>query len=385
MRDIGGLLTDAYDPNATVLRGAGRYSRIAKQAGNFLWELGLNARTPGFENNDLGLLTRTDYIWTNANILYQWTNPNRYQRQSSITFGGQTQRNFDGDLTDRQMQLALSTTTPQFWNVFFFYIARPAMLDERLTRGGPWWKSPAPAVWSSMCAPILTSCSRCRLRRGYSWNEKGGWGENDSVSARYRSSGNVNVSFGPSWNGSHSLLQYVTRKSDASATLFDGNRYIFASIDQKQLALDTRLSVTFTPTMSLEVFAQPLLASGHYLDFKDFNAPRQGVFGVFGKDRATVSTALTSSGQVATYTIDPDGVGAAAPFTRNNPDFTLRSLRGNAVFRWEVKPGSVVYVAWTHSRSGSDQSGDFGRDRTALFSTQPDNIFLVKASWWYAR
>ena len=75
------------------------------------------------------------------------------------------------------------------------------------------------------------------------------------------------------------------------------------------------------------------------------------------------------------------------PFTIGNPDFTLRSLRGNAVFRWEFKPWSVLFVAWTHSRSGSDQSGDldFGRDRSALFATQPDNIFLVKASWWYAR
>jgi hypothetical protein len=28
---------------------------------------------------------------------------------------------------------------------------------------------------------------------------------------------------------------------------------------------------------------------------------------------------------------------------------------------------------------------DFQRDRSALFRTKPDNIFLVKASWWIPR
>jgi len=70
-----------------------------------------------------------------------------------------------------------------------------------------------------------------------------------------------------------------------------------------------------------------------------------------------------------------------------NPDFNLRSVRGNAVFRWEYRPGSTLYLAWTQSRSASESFGDFNfaRDRAGLFSTRPDNIFLVKASWWLPR
>jgi hypothetical protein len=87
------------------------------------------------------------------------------------------------------------------------------------------------------------------------------------------------------------------------------------------------------------------------------------------------------------YTVDPDGAGAAAPFTIANPDFNFRSLRGNAVFRWEYMPGSTLYLAWAHSRSASEAIGDFdfGRDRDALLASKPDNIFLVKASWWLTR
>jgi hypothetical protein len=57
------------------------------------------------------------------------------------------------------------------------------------------------------------------------------------------------------------------------------------------------------------------------------------------------------------------------------------------VFRWEYRPGSVLYVAWTQSRSGEQAFGDldFQRDRTALLAARPDNVLLVKASWWLPR
>jgi hypothetical protein len=222
---------------------------------------------------------------------------------------------------------------------------------------------------------------------GYSWNSKGGWGNSLGLTARYLPSPKVSVSFGPSWNDSRSLLQYVTSSADSTATLFNGRRYLFSALKQKQLVLETRLSVTFTPTMSLEMFAQPLFASGHFLEFKEFDRPGRGSFSVFGRDRGTVSETRDADGRVTRYNIDPDGLGAAPALTVANPDFTLRSLRGNLVYRWEFKPGSVLYAAWTHSRSGEDSAGDldFGRERRALFSTQPDNVFLLKASWWYAR
>jgi hypothetical protein len=94
-----------------------------------------------------------------------------------------------------------------------------------------------------------------------------------------------------------------------------------------------------------------------------------------------------AGGHVTSYTVDPDGAGAAAPFSIDNPDFSVRSLRGNAVFRWEYRPGSTLFLVWTQSRSSSDASGEFdlGRDSRALTATRPDNIFLVKMNWWLAR
>jgi hypothetical protein len=183
-------------------------------------------------------------------------------------------------------------------------------------------------------------------------------------------------------------LQYVRRVPDNTSTAFYGNRYVLAAINQKQLAFETRLSWTFSPTTSFELFAQPLLASGDYFDFKEFDAPRSGEFSVYGPDKGEISeVAAPTPGAASTVQVDPDGNGPAAQFEFANPDFNFRSLRGNAVFRWEFKPGSVMYVAWAHNRAASLAQGDFrfSRDFSGMFENVPDNVFLVKASFWIPR
>ena len=88
-----------------------------------------------------------------------------------------------------------------------------------------------------------------------------------------------------------------------------------------------------------------------------------------------------------TYLIDPDKSGPAAPFTIFNPDFTIRSLRGNAVLRYQSRPGSTVFLVWTQERNGYDPTGRFlFRDQTrALLSDRPVNIFLLKVNYWIGR
>ena len=72
------------------------------------------------------------------------------------------------------------------------------------------------------------------------------------------------------------------------------------------------------------------------------------------------------------------------PDRADESDFNFRSLRGNAVVRWEYRPGSTVFLVWTQSRSSEDPVGDFQfrRDRSALFDARPDNVLLVKVNYW---
>jgi len=153
---------------------------------------------------------------------------------------------------------------------------------------------------------------------------------------------------------------------------------VFATLVEKTLSMTTRVDWTFTPALTLQLFVQPLIASGQYTQFKQFDAPRSRARSIYGVDAGTISYAG------GTYTVDPDGAGPAAPFSFGDPNFTFRSLRGSAVLRWEYLPGSTVYFVWTQTRSANDPFGTLvpSRDIKGLVGPAPENIFLVKLSYW---
>jgi hypothetical protein len=212
-----------------------------------------------------------------------------------------------------------------------------------------------------------------------------------SPSVTLKPSSRLLLSLAPSLDIDNTAQQYVTSASDPTAPAgFAGNRYIFGRLQQKTFSMDTRANVTFTPNLTLEMFAQPFLASGKYSSFKEFAEVKSRRMNLFGRDNG--STVVTNrdpkTGAITGYTIDPDGPTAPAPqLTFDNPDFNQRSLRGTGVLRWEYRPGSTLYFVWTQERDGSDQFGDFNfsRDRSALFRDRPTNVFQIKGTYWIGR
>jgi hypothetical protein len=206
----------------------------------------------------------------------------------------------------------------------------------------------------------------------------GGFSQAIGGNITWQPASNVSISMGPRFDKSHGEGQYIRTIEDATNTLFYGNRYVFSDISSQTVSMDTRLNVTFTPTMSLQLFAQPYISSNEFSSFKEYARPRAADKLVYGQDIGTV----TGSG--SDVTIDPDGAGSAGAFTVRDPDFTFRSLRGNAVFRWEYTPGSTLFLVWTQDRSSEELNGrfDFDRDRQALFDSPSNHVFLVKVNYW---
>jgi hypothetical protein len=71
----------------------------------------------------------------------------------------------------------------------------------------------------------------------------------------------------------------------------------------------------------------------------------------------------------------------------SDPNFNVRSLQGDAVLRWEYRPGSTIFFVWQQQRDGVAPIGDFGftRDVGDIFREPPTNVFLLKATFWLAR
>jgi hypothetical protein len=72
------------------------------------------------------------------------------------------------------------------------------------------------------------------------------------------------------------------------------------------------------------------------------------------------------------------------PFQFEDPTFTTRSLRGNAVLRWEYRPGSTLYVVWQQDRLSEDAMADFTvrRGLRSLFGANANNSLVVKIAYW---
>jgi hypothetical protein len=373
-----GLFTDAYDPALTSMRGYAAYTRLSKESGGWRGEVSTDIRSPGFEVNDLAYLTRADYLWMNANVFRLYTRPTAVYRQFAFIVGGEQRFNFDGDLTDRQVRALVGVQSLDYWWINAWVEHGSSVLDDRLTRGGTVSRLPA---WNRVHLDVETNPRRSLMVNGAgdrACDSEGACWTAIATGVTYRPSPSVSISLSPAVQKEQSTAQYVTARDDVTATAFFGRRYVFADLEQKTISMDTRLNVTFTPDLTLEVFAQPFISSGSYGNFKEFDAPRELAKSVYGTDIGTI----TSDGD--SYTVDPDGAGPAEPFSVSDPDFNFRSLRGNAVLRWEFLPGSTLYFVWTQSRSDVAPVGnmDFVRDVDALVGAPADDIFMVKISYW---
>jgi hypothetical protein len=387
-----GLFSTVYDPNRRNLYGYGFYARLAKETGNWLFETTQNWRSPGFEANDLGVLGRADYKWMLVNVFRQWTTPGSWYRNLYTIWGAQHQWNYEGDRNEMDYHAWVQATFKNYMNFSTFVLLHPSTYDERLTRGGP----TTIRYGYNMISTDFGTDSRARVVghmtvqyiRPVDNTEGGRVAYFPSVTLK--PSSRVLLTLSPSLDLDNTAQQYVTAVTDGTVSPeFAGTRYVFGRLEQRTFSMDTRVNVTFTPNLTLEMFAQPFLASGKYSRFKEFTEVKSRNMNEFGRDNgSTVQTNTdASTGALTGYTIDPDGPGAAPSFTFDNPDFNLRSLRGTGVLRWEYRPGSTLYFVWTQQRDGFDQFGDFNfnRDRSALFRDRPTNIFQIKGTYWIGR
>lgn len=216
----------------------------------------------------------------------------------------------------------------------------------------------------------------------YRHDKAGGLARGANIALDVRPNAVLHVSFAPTLSVTNTTNQYVETIPDPLATATYGRRYVFAELHQTTLSLDTRLDWTFSTNLSLQLYAQPFVSAGRYTSFKQLHAPRTRQFDVYGSNYGAISRS-----QAGIYTIDQDGIGPAPSFELSDPNFNIRSLQGDAVLRWEYRPGSTIFFVWQQQRNGTEPFGDFGltRDVGGIFREPPTNVFLVKATIWLGK
>ena len=373
----------SLDPARTSLGGFNGRINLNRNSG--LWQVNaaLWGVSPGFESNDLGFLGSADRA--GAHTVFFWRNvtPGRVLRQRSWWAAKYWTWNYNRDLQADGVQANVYLQFLNYWNVGLNGNVRRDVQDDRLTRGGPSALLPAGRNWNVNFSSDSRKWLSANGFSGYFWNDEDSWSSNSGISINLKPSSKLTISTGPNFSHSRTTAQYIRSVVDPLAVDTFGGRYVFGTIDQKQLTLTTRVSVIFSPRHSLQIFTQPLLAAGDYDGFKELAVPRTYDFLRYDSP----GSSLLYDTATERYTADPDASGPARPFTFGNPDFNFKSLKLNAVFRWELKPGSAFYAVWTRQQQDVSHPGEFAvaRDARALFSAQGDDVFLVKMAYWIGR
>jgi hypothetical protein len=287
-------------------------------------------------------------------VTYEQNEPGRFFRNWSVAAVYRHELNFANDRIQGFGEIAIDTRHLSFWEADFGLRVNERALDDRSTRGGPIIIRPGSIGLDAELStdrrkPIAGSVDASVMNGEFDGEEL-----ELGASLTVRTSPWWTLTIGPSFSTGRVAAQYLATVPDAAATQTFGQRYLFAPLDFTQLEATIRANVTFAPRVTLEVFAQPLIYSADYLPAGALTAPR-------------------------TFSFAPLAGGST-----DDEDNTERSLRGNAVLRWEWRPGSTVFLAWQQTREnvGPERAFRFGRDQRLLFDAPPDNIFVLKATYW---
>src|SRR5690606_12054729 len=166
-----------------------------------------------------------------------------------------------------------------YWNVRANTSYSPRRMSRSHTRGGPMMAVPA----STRLSFDIDSDERKALSFGSNVEvnddrvgEGGGYQVRGNI--RLRPSAGLELSLHPRFESSRTGDQYV-----ATAALGDyqptfGDRYLFGDLERRTFAMEARVNRTFTPDLSLQVFAQPLLSSGDYVGYKQLERSESYAF-----------------------------------------------------------------------------------------------------------
>lgn len=378
------------DLNATTLGGYYVMAYVGKQAGTFTMRNGFAYVSPGYEVNDLGFQSDADRILFDTHYQYSQPTPGRFLRSWNVSISPDAKLNTAGDMIFANVNSQVNFELLNYWRSSLRVQVDPWYDDDRLTRGGPMARTPG--SWQARVNVNTDNRRSTRLNGSFNYFTDRAGGRSRSidfgVTARFRETVQLNI--GPSYSRSRSMAQYVRRVADANAASTLGARYVFAELDRSTVSLDTRLDVTLSPALSLQLYIEPFVSVGQYRHLKELSAPGVFDFLRYGSDVGTITQ--NGSGD---FDIDPDGAGPSAPFQVRDRDldFSHRSLIGNAVLRWEWRPGSTLFLVWQQRRvnrmTGHSVGADpwvgnleFGRDAGDMFEAPADNILMVKVNYW---
>ncbi len=365
------------DTNRTSLTGMTSSLELSKATGkHWLGGIGYFHESPDFELNDAGILGSADNVQSWGWITYRENSPGKLFRRYSIKISGQSTWNNGGTKTSSGANFFSETTWHNYLSTWLGGDVQLGGLNDERTRGGPLMKfEKGWSVFSGM-STNFSATTRLNLDVTYAFDELDGWLYFIGGSVSTRLGTRWEFSIAPRFSHEDQPRQYV-RLSDQSGgpAATYGKRYSFSKIEATTLRLQLRMNYFFTPDLSLEVYAEPYAASGHYYDHGELRAAGTTDIKVYGTEGTTIGRDSNGALNVS------DG---AQTFQILDHDYGLRSFRSNFVLKWTFNPGSTLYLVWQRNLGEEREPGknvSFG----SLFDTfgaEGSDFVALKIAYW---
>ena len=366
----------SFDSTRTALAGYAVAMNFGRTAGDWRWNVGFDTKSPGLEVNDIGFQRQADivsnWIWINR----RWLQPGTVFRRFNVNLNAWSGWNYGGERLYSGGNVNANFTLRNYWNGYFGFNRNIGGLSSSQLRGGPSLKQPgANNGWFG-----FQSDGRKNFRAGaggwfFVQDDNDSWASGVNANLSWRPVSNIDVTASPNLNLNRDQWQYLR-----TPTVNGQPAYIFGELRQTTTAMTFRSNLTFSPTLSLQVYAQPFVSSGDYVGFKQVADPRADRFADRFEELDGNQVSTDAQGNVA---LDVTGDGTT-DVNLGNPDFTFLSFRSNVVLRWEYKLGSTIFFVWQHGRNGFSRDGSFrfGRNLGKLFEADAENVVLLKINYW---
>jgi hypothetical protein len=396
------------DSTATSLTGAQWRLHLSRQnSEHWTGSTWVGETTDGLEVNDLGYSRSSENLEAGGSLNYREISPGSWYKSYNFLFwaaGSWSHQALDdtgswdsweGARLSGTTNLTSRSTFINDWVGDFTVSYSPDHFNHVATRGGPVMHDPG--SWNLRGNINTDSRKAASFRVGFS--RRMGFrdsGDEFSLNGRMslKPSPQLEFSVAPRFSIQTVTDQYVFSTSTLPFEPTYGRRYVFGELERRTFSMDTRLNWTFSPNLSFQLYAQPLISSGDYLTYKQLAEARTYEFDPFEEGTyATMDGSVNCGGaQLCTEVelggsrrqhldFDEDGV---ADYSFPDRDFNVRSLVGNAVLRWEYHPGATVFLVWQRRQARSVSVGDFDfeRDLGALLGAPSDDRFMVKVNYW---
>ncbi|MGI9038156.1 MAG: DUF5916 domain-containing protein [Gemmatimonadota bacterium] len=369
----------SFDPARTSLLGGTASLAIEKNAGeHWLWNGGAWIDSPGLELNDLGRLSRADDIQSWAGLTYRETTPGSMFRNYSASVRAQSGWNFGGVDTRTEFNLNLSSQLLNYWSVNLGASHSLDAFDDRRTRGGPLIGRDDFQSVSASIGNNFTSTVRLNFH-GFWGNLHHGSDYNVGFDVNFEPTDRLRVSIGPDYSRNTDRRQFYGFRDRSDDRTF-GTRYVFSTVEQSEISVPIRLNYAFHPDLSLELWAQPFAASGRFSEFGEVPEARSFDIRRYGTDGTSIEAQVDPEAGRRTYAV-ADGPDR---FTLPDANFNTLSFRSNLVMRWELRPGSTLFLVWQQNLSETSDRGSYVGPGQLFdaFGAPGQNVLAVKMSYW---